>query len=251
MIFLLKFLLKRASKSSFFCFGVGSGSSCKLLQFVRIVVRTSFVLCNSVCADRSGKAGVKVPRSCSCKRIILLCFASRSRESHCNGFMKVANGALAADFFILALMIFLLKFLLKRASKSSFFRFGVEIRFWSCKSLQFVRVVVCTSIVLCNSVSADRSGMAASTFLAAAAASVILLCFASENRESHCNGCMKVANGWCFGSIIFWALIIVLLNFLLKSASKSSFFRFGVEIHPVWSCTSVQFVKSLSVVFCI
>ena len=41
-------------------------------------------------------------------------------------------------FFILALMIFLFKLLLKSASKSSFFRFGVEIRFWSCKLLQFV-----------------------------------------------------------------------------------------------------------------
>ena len=38
---------------------------------------------------------------------------------------------------------------------------------------------------------ADRRGMAASSFLAAVAASVILLCFASESRESHCNGCMK------------------------------------------------------------
>ena len=37
--------------------------------------------------------------------------------------------------------------------------------------------------------------MAASTFLAAAAASVIQLCFASVSRESHCHGCMKVANG--------------------------------------------------------
>ena len=36
--------------------------------------------------------------------------------------------------------------------------------------------------------------MGASRFLAAAAASVILLCFASESRESQCNGCMKVAN---------------------------------------------------------
>ena len=33
---------------------------------------------------------------------------------------------------ILALIIFLLKFLLKSASKSYFFRLGVEIRFWSC-----------------------------------------------------------------------------------------------------------------------
>ena len=50
------------------------------------------------------------------------------------------------------------------------------------------------SFALCNSVSVDRSGMAASTFLAAAAASVIPMCFASEGRESHCNGCVKAAN---------------------------------------------------------
>ena len=57
------------------------------------------------------------------------------------------------------------------------------------------------SVVFCNSVSADCSGMAASRFLAAAAAWVILLCFAAESRKSHCNRCMKVANGalafWC------------------------------------------------------
>ena len=56
-------------------------------------------------------------------------------------------------------------------------------------------VVRCNSIVLCNSVFADRTGMAASRFPAAAAASVIPLCFASESRESHCDGCVKVANG--------------------------------------------------------
>ena len=42
------------------------------------------------------------------------------------------------------------------------------------------------SFVFCNSVSADRSGMAVLRFLAAAAACVILLCFAAENRKSHC-----------------------------------------------------------------
>ena len=48
------------------------------------------------------------------------------------------------------------------------------------------------SIRFCNSVSADHSGMAASRFLAAAGARVILLlCFAAESRKSHCN----VANG--------------------------------------------------------
>ena len=51
------------------------------------------------------------------------------------------------------------------------------------------------SIALCNSVSADRSGMVASRFLAAAAASVILLRFAPESRKLPWNGCVKVANG--------------------------------------------------------
>ena len=45
-------------------------------------------------------------------------------------------------------------------------------------------VVCCKSFVLGNSVSADRSGMVASRFLAAAGASGILLCFAAESRKS-------------------------------------------------------------------
>ena len=97
---------------------------------------------------------------------------------------------------ILALMIFLLKFQLKIASKSSFFGFGVEIH--PVLELQIAAIcgaVVRDSFVFGNSVSADRSGMAASRFLAAAAASMILLCFASEIRKWHCNGCVKVANG--------------------------------------------------------
>ena len=83
-------------------------------------------------------------------------------------------------------MLFLLRFFLKSVSKSSFFRFGVEIRFWSCKSQQFVEPL-CVTLAFGNSVFADGNGMAASRFLAAAAASVILLCFASERRKSHCN----------------------------------------------------------------
>ena len=61
-------------------------------------------------------------------------------------------------FAILALAIFLLKFLFKSASKSSFFRFGVEIWFGSCN---FRGVARSSSIVLCNSVSQNRIGMAA------------------------------------------------------------------------------------------
>ena len=41
----------------------------------------------------------------------------------------------------LPLFIFLLKFLLKSSSKSTFFCCDVKIRFWSCKSLQIVESV--------------------------------------------------------------------------------------------------------------
>ena len=50
-----------------------------------------------------------------------------------------------------------------------------------------------SSIVFRNSVSADRSGMAASRFIVAAAACVILLGFSAESCKSHCNGGVKVA----------------------------------------------------------
>ena len=43
--------------------------------------------------------------------------------------------------------------------------------------------------------SADRSGMAASRFLVAPAARVVLSRFAAESRESDCNGGMRIANG--------------------------------------------------------
>ena len=51
--------------------------------------------------------------------------------------------------------------------------------------LQIAAVVCCHSILLCNSVSADRSEMAASRFIVAAAACVILLRFAAESHKSH------------------------------------------------------------------
>ena len=134
-------------------------------------------------------------------------------------------------FWILAPMIFLLKFLLKRASKSSFFCFGVEIPVLELQNRSNLWAAVHSSIVFCNSVSADRSGMAASRLLLAAAACVILLRFAAESRKSHCNGSVRRVKG-ALGNSLFWILapMIFLLKFLLKRASKSSFFRFGVEI---------------------
>ena len=43
--------------------------------------------------------------------------------------------------------------------------------------------------------SADRSGMAASRFLVAATACVVLLRFAAESRESNCNGSVRRMTG--------------------------------------------------------
>ena len=86
------------------------------------------------------------------------------------------------------------------------------------------------SIVFCNSVSADRIGMAASRLLGAAAACVILLYFAAEDRKSYWNGCIEAATVICQQIFAILALVIFLLKILLKSASNSSFFCFGFEI---------------------
>ena len=49
--------------------------------------------------------------------------------------------------------------------------------------------------MLCNPVSTDRSGVAASRFFVAAGACVIRVRFAAESRTSHCNGSVRAANG--------------------------------------------------------
>ena len=50
-----------------------------------------------------------------------------------------------------------------------------------------------SSFVLCNSASADRIVVAASKLLGAAAACVLLLSFAAEQRKSYWNGCIQAA----------------------------------------------------------
>ena len=90
-----------------------------------------------------------------------------------------------------------------------------------------------SSSVFCKSVSADRNVMAASRLLRAAAACRILLSFAAEDRKSYWSGCIQAAIVICQQIFALLALLIFLLKILLKSASKSSFFCFGVEIHPV------------------
>ena len=162
--------------------------------------------------------------------VILLSFAAGLRKSYWSGCMKAATVICQQIFFILALVNFLLKILLKSASKSSFFRSGVEIGFGATISDAVVR----SSIVFCNSVSADRIVMAASRLLRAVAALVILLSFAAGLRKSYWSGCMKAATVICQQIFFILALVNFLLIILLKSASKSSFFRSGVEIR-FWS----------------
>ena len=50
-----------------------------------------------------------------------------------------------------------------------------------------------SSIVLCNSVSADRIVVAASRLLGASAACIILLSFAAGHRKSYWSGCIPAA----------------------------------------------------------
>ena len=145
--------------------------------------------------------------------------------------MKAATVICQQILSILALMIFLLKFLLKSASNSSFFALASRSGFGAAIFEAFAR----SSIVFCNSASADRIVVAASRLLGATAACIILLSFAAEDRKSYWNGCMKAATVICQQIFSILALIIFLLKFLLKSASKSSFCRFGVEIR-FWSC---------------
>ena len=78
----------------------------------------------------------------------------------------------------------------------------------------------------------------------AVTACVILLSFAAEDGKSYWSGCMKAATVICQQIFSILALVIFLLKILLNSASKSSFFRFGVEIHPV---LELQFPTQLCV----
>ena len=88
-----------------------------------------------------------------------------------------------------------------------------------------------------EAVVADRIGMAASRLLGAAAACVILLSFAAEDRKSYWSGCIQAAIVICQKMFAILALVVFLLKILLKSASKLSFFCFGGEIW-FWSCNS-------------
>ena len=82
--------------------------------------RSSILFCNLVFADRLVVAASRLlGAAAACA--ILLSFAAEDRKSYWTGCMKVATVICQQILSILALVIFLLKILLKRASKSSFF----------------------------------------------------------------------------------------------------------------------------------
>ena len=89
------------------CFSIQSSSPNldDLRAISDAVARSSIVFCNSHC-----NGCVKVASSCGC-----------IRKSYWSGCMKAATVICQQIFSILALMIFLLKILLKNVSKSSFF----------------------------------------------------------------------------------------------------------------------------------
>ena len=97
---------------------------------------------------------------------------------------SVANGALAADFFHFGTDDFPFSIPSKKCFKI------VALPLWRRDSVLELQIAsICVAIVriafvFCNSMCADRSRMAASRVLAAAAASVMLLCFAAESRKS-------------------------------------------------------------------
>ena len=106
-----------------------------------------------------------------------------------------------------------------------------------------------SSIVFCNSVSADRIVMAASRLLRAVAAFVILLSFVAGLRKSYWSGCMKAATVICQQIFSTLALVIFLLKILLKSASISFFF-FALASRSGFGATISDAVARSSIVFC-
>ena len=156
------------------------------------IARSSIVFCNSVSADRIVVAASRLlGAAAAC--VILLSFAAEDRKSYWNGCIKAAKVICQQIFSILALIIFLLKFLLKCFKIVFFVALASRSGFGAAISDAIAR----SSIVFCNSVSADRIVVAASRLLGAAAACVILLSFAAEDRKSYWNGCIKAAKVIC------------------------------------------------------
>ena len=82
----------------------------------------------------------------------------------------------------------------KHLSDFGCFHFLFKINFFCSRvGATISDAVARSSVVFCNSVSADPIAMAASRLLRAVAAFVILLSFAAGSRKSSWSGCMKAA----------------------------------------------------------
>ena len=133
--------------------------------------RSSFVFCNPVSADRIVMAASRLlGATAAC--VILVSIAAGHRKLYWNGCIKSARVICQRIFRILALVIFLQKLFLKSASKS-----------WSGFGAAISSAMARSSVVFCNSMSADRIVMAASRLLVPTAACVILLSFSAGHRR--------------------------------------------------------------------
>ena len=113
-----------------------------------------------ISADRIVMAASRLLRAVAAF-VILLSFAAGSRKSYWSGCMKAATVICQQIFSILALVIFLLKILLKVLQNRLFFALASRSGFGATISDAVAR----SSIVFWNSVSADRIVMAASRLL--------------------------------------------------------------------------------------
>ena len=155
------------------------------------VARSSIVLCNSVSADRIVMAASRLLHAVAAC-VILLSFAAGLRKSYWSGCMKAATVICQQIFSILGASDFPSKNPFKKCFKIVFF-FALASRCGFGATIS--DAVARSSIVFCNSVSADRIGMAASRLLLALAACV--MSFAAGSRKSSWTGCMKAAKWIC------------------------------------------------------
>ena len=122
--------------------------------------------------------------------VILLSFAAGSRKSYWSGCMNEGcDMDLLADFLHFGASDFPSKNPFKKCFKIVFF--SLWRRDPSGFGATISDAVARSSIVFCNSVSADPIAMAASKLLRAVAAFVILLSFAAGSWKSSWSGCMK------------------------------------------------------------
>ena len=108
------------------------------------VAGSSSVFCNSVSADRIVVAASRLlGAAAGC--VILLSFAEH-RKSYWSGCIKAAKVICQLIFAILALVIFILKVLLKSVSKSSFFALAPRSGFGAAISDAVAPFAFCNSV---------------------------------------------------------------------------------------------------------